>query len=52
MSDVSSVKKRGDGKELKKQDVMAGDERGMCWLVLWEGDVQSLIDVGVRSYGG
>ena len=60
ISDVSSVKKSGDGKELKKQDVMVGDETGMCRLVLWEGDVQSLeegksyrlTDVGVRSYGG
>lgn len=60
ISDVSSVKRSGDGKELKKQEVMVGDETGTCRLVLWEGDVESLeegksyrlIDVGVRSYDG
>ena len=60
ISDVSSVKRSGGGKELKKQEVMVGDETGTCRLVLWEGDVESLeegksyrlIDVGVRSYDG
>ena len=60
ISDVSSVKRSGGGKELKKQEVMVGDETGTCRLVLWEGDVESLeegksyrlIDVGVCSYDG
>lgn len=60
VNDVSSVKRSGDGKELKKQEVMVGDETGTCRLVLWEDDVDSLeegktyrlIDVGVRSFDG
>jgi len=59
VKDVSIVKK-SDGKELKKQDVMIGDETGMCRLVLWEEDVQGLeegksycfTDLGVRTHGG
>ncbi len=59
-SGVTIVKKSGGTGELKKQDVVVGDETGTCRLVLWEGDVESLeggksyrlSDVGVRSYGG
>ena len=60
VSDVSLVTKSRDSKELKKQDVMIGDETGTCRLVLWEDDVESLEEgksykfgsIGVRSYGG
>ncbi len=56
--DVSIVRK-GDGKELKKQEVVIGDETGSCRMVLWEEDVNELhngtsyclSDVGVREYG-
>ena len=41
VNEVSTVKKSGDGKELRKQDVMV-DETGSSRLVLWEDDVNSL----------
>ena len=58
VTDVEVVK-RGDGKELKKQNVVLGDETGSCRMVLWEDDVGSLevgktydlVDVTVRKYG-
>lgn len=48
-----------DGKELRKQDVVIGDETGSCRLGLWEDDVSSLeegklyrlVDMGVHRYG-
>ena len=42
VNEVSTVKKSGDGKELRKQDVMVADETGSSRLVLWEDDVNSL----------
>ena len=59
VNEVSTVKKSGDGKELRKQDVIIADETGSCRLVLWEDDVNSLeegksyclLDMGVRRYG-
>ena len=58
VNEVSTVKRSGDGKELRKQDVVIGDETGSCRLVLWEDDVSSLeegksyrlVDMGVRMY--
>lgn len=58
VDEVVNVKKTG-GKELKKRDVVVGDETGSCRLVLWEADVDileegksyKLVDVGVRKYG-
>ena len=60
INDVEKVKKKKeDGKELRKQELVVGDETGSCRLVLWEEDVQSLEegksyrlgDVGVRKFG-
>lgn len=53
-------RKSGAGKELSKQEVTIGDETGVCRMVLWEGDVDSIEegksyrfeDVGVRKFGG
>ena len=58
VGDLSTVKKSGDGKELKKQDIMIGDDTGSCRLVLWDDDVNSLekgksyclVNLGVRMY--
>ena len=59
VNEVSAVKKSGDGKEPRNQDVIIADETGSCRLVLWEDDVNSLeegksyclLDMGVRRYG-
>ena len=40
VNEVSTVKKSGDEKELRKQDVMIADKTGSCRLVLWEDDVR------------
>ena len=53
-------RKSGNGKELSKQEVTIGNETGVCRMVLWEGDVDSIEegksyrfeDVGVRKFGG
>ena len=55
VNEVSTVKKSGDGKELRKQDAMVADKTGSCRLVLWEDDVNGLeeeksyclVDMGV-----
>ena len=54
---VSTGKKSRDEKELRKQDVVIGDETGSCRLV-WEDDVSSLqegksyrlVNMGVCKY--
>ena len=57
--EIESEVQGGDGKELRKQDVMIADETGSCRLALWEDDVNSLdegksyclVDMEVRRYG-
>ena len=59
VNEVSTVKKSGDGKELRKQDVVVADGTGSWRLVLWEDDVSSLeegklyclVGMGVHRYG-
>ena len=49
VGEVTSVKKCiTDGKELRKQDVIVGNESGSCRLLLWEEDV-NVLEVG-KSY--
>ena len=51
VGDVNVVKK-SDGTELSKQDIVVSDSTGCCRLVLWEGDVDNMVEGKSYELGG